>query len=699
MRLRHSFFYQWLSCLVLTTASVQVMGQNEPPISEVDFWQDLPTVMSATRMAQTVNNAPLPVTVIDRRMIEASGAREIPELFRLVPGFIVGYHDGHTPSVSYHISNDRYSRQMQVLVDGRSIYTTAIGGIPWSTLNVTLDDIERIEVVRGPNSASYGANSFLGVINIITRHAVLDSGTSVKTNLGDEGVREVFLRHGAGVGKLDYRVTAGFIQDDGFQERLDNKRTQIASVRADYALSNTDMLTFGGGVGTGPRGVENRSSSTSLSPNREKTELNHHEHFRWEHTLDLGESVSVQFYHIFNRNFETFSTLPITLGSAGGLDWVVEPMPVDFSRRTDRYDLEFQHNVTLTDTLRAAWGGGLRDDQVWGAQNLMANKEVHNHLKHGFLNLEWDPKNNWLVNAGAMVEDYSATGTNSSPRVGVNYSFSPAHSIRLTASRAIRAPSMYEDAARYAYSGTSNYYLSGTNTLVAAGPDIYDEYTVGTGNAGVERITSHEFGYHGMPIPGRMELDVKIYKDDLRGLLGESGITPVPGDIDNKNYPVINRDYYAIEGVELEAKFTFVDRSSLFFGYAYTEVEEIYMDHAVGLPFLIVDSRIAPQNAFNLLYMKDFDRGYSAGVGYYFTDEIQGWESGSLDKVRDQVRRLDVKLARKLDLSGYKGELALSARNVLGKYEEMEILRPKASYPALNEIDSSVYVTLKMDVD
>ena len=673
-----------LLCFALTG---QAVAGETPPISEADYWGEVPVVMSATRMAQSAIDAPVAVTVIDRRMIEASGAREIPELFRLVPGFIVGYHDGHTPSVSYHISKDRYARQMQVLVDGRSIYTTAIGGIPWSTLHVTLDDIERIEVVRGPNSASYGANSFLGVINIITRDVILDQGTSVKTNLGDEGVREVFLRHGGGAGKLDYRVTAGFVEDDGFQGRLDYKRTQIASVQANYALSSMDMLTFGVGGGTGPRGVENRISSSGLSPDREKTELNHHQHLRWERSLGLGESVSVQFYHIFNRNFETFWTQPVTLGSGGGLDWVVEPLFVDFSRRTHRYDLELQHNVTLSDTLRAAWGGGVRDDQVWGGQNLMANVEVHNHLKHGFINLEWNPENNWLVNTGVMLEEHSTTGTSVSPRAGVNYHFSPAHSLRLTASKAIRAPSMYEDAARYAYSGVSNYYLSGTSTIAAAGPDIYQEFEVGTGDGKVERITSHEFGYHCMPLPDRLEVDLKIYKDELRGLLGSSSGT------------IINRDYYAIEGLELETKLNFSDKSSLFFGYAYTEIKESYVNHSNGHVFDVQDSRIAPENSFSLLYMKDFDRGYSAGLGYYFTGKMQGWESGSLDKVRGPVRRLDVTLARKFKLYSHDTELALAARNVLGRYEEMEVLRPQSSFPNPNEVDPSAYVSIKVHLD
>jgi len=106
-------------------------------------------------------------------------------------------------------------------------------------------------------------------------------------------------------------------------------------------------------------------------------------------------------------------------------------------------------------------GGGLRDDQVWGAGNLMGNEEIYNYLKHAFMNLEWSPEGAWLVNAGAMVENYRA----------VNYHFLPAQVMRLTASKAIRAPSMFEYATDYAACGAKTNVYSG-DTLIGPWPDI-----------------------------------------------------------------------------------------------------------------------------------------------------------------------------------------------------------------------------------
>jgi len=661
----------------------QVLAQANPPMSEEVYWDEVPVVMSATRMSQSVNEIPVAVTVIDRRMIDASGAREIPELFRLVPGFIVGYNDGHTPSVSYHMSIDRYARQMQVLIDGRSVYTTAYGGIPWATLPITIDDIERIEVVRGPNSASYGANSFLGVINIITRNPVLEA-SSVKINVGDEGVREVFLRHVGGGDKFDYRVTAGFVEDDGFADRYDSKQTETLSLRADYGLSATDTLSLEAGVGTGPREVRNQ---TSLLPPRVKKVLNHQQQIKWERRASVDESISVQFYHIFQRNSETFTTPAIPTGEQiSGFDLVVDPIDVDFSRYTHRYELGFQHNVSLVNELRTAWGGGFRSDEVWGAENLMAGEEISNYLRYGFMNLEWNPANDWVFNAGAMVEDYSTTGTSVSPRLGVNYQVSALHSMRLTVSKAVRTPSMFEYAALYSFAGTTSLYSD--STRVAAGPvDVYNEGWRGDQDTDVEKITSYELGYHGMPVRGLLEFDAKIYFDELTEIIDLQDFSQPLDNFDQETSVYVNNDWITIQGVELEAKLSFADDSALYLGYAYTEVYDKLRSK---------DIKKAPQNSFSLLYSIAFDHGCNAGVGFYFIDRIQGWDSSRPEFVRDQVRRLDLKLAKSLDVYDFDAELALVVRNILGEYEEMEILRPQTDFSYSNEVGSSAYLSLKV---
>ena len=119
--------------------------------------QEMPVVLSATRLKQAVADAPASITIIDRQMISQSGAREIPDLLRLVPGMVVGYEKGWDAFVSYHGTSADMARRMQVLIDGRSVFQPSLAFVDWIGLPLELDDIDRIEVVRGPNAAAYGS--------------------------------------------------------------------------------------------------------------------------------------------------------------------------------------------------------------------------------------------------------------------------------------------------------------------------------------------------------------------------------------------------------------------------------------------------------------------------------------------------------------------------------------------------------------
>ena len=124
------------------------------------YLEDMPVIISATRLSQPLNESPVATTVIDRQMIDASGAQTIPDILRLVPGFTVGYLNGNRPVATYHGHSDRHSSRIQLVIDGRSVYLPTLSGVSWSDLIVSIDDIERLEVVRGPNGSTYGNNAF-----------------------------------------------------------------------------------------------------------------------------------------------------------------------------------------------------------------------------------------------------------------------------------------------------------------------------------------------------------------------------------------------------------------------------------------------------------------------------------------------------------------------------------------------------------
>jgi iron complex outermembrane receptor protein len=181
----------------------------------------VPEVLTPARLRQPQSETPASVTVIDQSMIRASGAREIFELFRLVPGMSVAKSDGNVPSVVYHGTQARDSRRMLVLVDGRSLYMSGLARVLWNDFPISIEDVERIEVTRGPASASYGANAFVGVINIITRHPRDISGTRVETRQGNNGIEDYLVRHAGQGGQTAWRVTAEQRADDGYDGDFD----------------------------------------------------------------------------------------------------------------------------------------------------------------------------------------------------------------------------------------------------------------------------------------------------------------------------------------------------------------------------------------------------------------------------------------------------------------------------------------------
>ena len=235
--------------------------------SEQAYLQDFPVVLSASRLSQPLSEAPNAMTVIDRGMIKASGFRTIADLFRLVPGMYVGSLNGHTPIVGYHGSTEEYSRRMQVLIDGRSVYMPPFSMVDWEDIPLQIDDIERIEVVRGPAAASYGANSLQGVINIITRDAASANTFEISVNKGSEGIADVAARMGRAGENLDYRITLAHREDKGYGSYIlnDSKTTNQLNFRSNFHPAGSDSVDFQMGYSDSTRGLG--SSGLPAIPN------------------------------------------------------------------------------------------------------------------------------------------------------------------------------------------------------------------------------------------------------------------------------------------------------------------------------------------------------------------------------------------------------------------------------------------------
>ncbi|HQV80726.1 MAG TPA: TonB-dependent receptor plug domain-containing protein, partial [Agitococcus sp.] len=204
--------------LLVTTATV-LLVPNLSFAQDFAFGdQEMPVVLSVTRLKQAVADAPASITIIDRQMISQSGAREIPDLLRLVPGMVVGYENGWDAFVSYHGTSADMARRMQVLIDGRSVFQPSLAFVDWIGLPLELDDIDRIEVVRGPNAAAYGSNSFLAVVNIITRNPADLPTVRAYTRQGSDGINDNLVSYAGVKNQLSWRISANDRADSGFDK-------------------------------------------------------------------------------------------------------------------------------------------------------------------------------------------------------------------------------------------------------------------------------------------------------------------------------------------------------------------------------------------------------------------------------------------------------------------------------------------------
>ncbi len=164
----------------------------------------VPVVVTASRKEQPVSETPAAVFVITAEEIRRSGMTTLPELLRLAPGLDVAQIGGNMWAVSSRGFNDRFANKLLVMIDGRSVYTTTFSGVNWDVQNAALEDVERIEVIRGPGGTMWGANAVNGVINVITKNAKDTQGGRVTAGLGNIEQANGAFRYGDRVGDLTY---------------------------------------------------------------------------------------------------------------------------------------------------------------------------------------------------------------------------------------------------------------------------------------------------------------------------------------------------------------------------------------------------------------------------------------------------------------------------------------------------------------
>ncbi len=624
-------------------------------LSEHDFLDELPVVLSASRLQQPLADAPGAMTIIDRELIKASGAREIVDLFRLVPGFQVGISYHSKPSVAYHGLADDNSRQMLVMVDGRSVYSPFfLGGITWNTLRLSLDDIERIEVMRGSNSAAYGANAFMGVINIITRHASQSQGASLSTTQGNQGIGDHVLRYGGKLGALQFRLSAGRRSDDGFSGFNDSRLTDYLAFRGDLQLNPQDELQLHLGTNRSRTGAG--FYDNAADPVRTSREEGRHLQAVWKRVLGTDEELTLNFYHMHDVGLEKYTAR----------DSIANPPPfaptqlfanVDADRQIRRSHIELQHNFRLNPAARVVWGYEQRYESVASRFLFDTDKPRGIGLGRLFGNLEWRLAPMWLVNAGAMIEKHSFTGADLSPRLMLNFQPASGQTLRLGTTTAYRTPSLAEER------GLIRYYV----TAVPPSPFPSSQSVVtkyqSLGGLKPERVRSGELSYLGEFKNLGLTVDARAFREHVTRIIDEIGN---PGNF-------INHWDAVIRGYEYQLRWA-------------PSPETLILFNQSRLRIASEDGRIAesaPTRSTTLFLSQRLPLGWQLSLAQHWVAGYRwlGWSSP-----QPMQRRLDVRLGYPFRSGQVKGELALVSQNVRDPYSDFraDYLFERRSFVALS---------------
>ncbi|MBQ0752925.1 MAG: TonB-dependent receptor [Gammaproteobacteria bacterium] len=558
-----------------------------------------PVVLTPARLRQPQSQAPASVTVIDRELIEASGAREIYQLMQLVPGMAALKVDGNIPTVSYHGTQARDVRRMLVMIDGRSQYKPGLARVLWNDLPIEIEDIERIEVTRGPASAAYGANAFQGVINIITRHPDDVVGTTLAARQGNNGVRDWRVTTAAHGDGKSVRLTVAEKSDDGYDGTYydddplvmrdvamrDAKRIKNINLRSAFDLGSDDTLEFlAGGSESGLQRLTEDSDFYEVLEVYDAPDEHAEQAFAqmiWNHRFSAKHELKVQAYAQYNSNNLAFGGCAKLPGGAADSTGAVlfskemrdlyeangrdinatiaqlgsspeigarfgalvgatsEPLCADFDLRLqeERYDLEIQDTIYIDEYARLVVGGNLRHDR--GYSKTYTNGVVENVSQRLFGNLELHLADPLYLNLGGYWERDERNGRYFSPRTSLIYEFMPSNSLRLVASDSIRSMDLYEDAADVHLYPTRVNEPYASDPVGLLGQDRVEFFIVQTshGELTPERIRSREIGYFGRY--RSVEWDIRVYDEELRDLVSGS-LSPFNFDPENDGEVDIN---------------------------------------------------------------------------------------------------------------------------------------------------------------
>jgi iron complex outermembrane recepter protein len=579
--------FLWRLALVAALTGLSSWGQ---PPKDYDLSQasleDLMNIQvtSVSKKEQTLSKTGAAIFVITQEDIRRSGATNIPDLLRLAPGVDVAQIDANRWAISIRGFSDQHANKVLVLIDGRSVYNTSFSGVFWDMVDVPLDDIERVEIIRGPGGTVWGANAVNGVINIITKSAKATQGGLISAGTGSQDHADSLVQYGGQIGQEgDYRVFGKYFNiansafPDGHQA-ADGWQGGHAGFRSDWNLSPRDTLTVQGDFLKAAGGQTITTLFSNALPLAKTIDdpvaaTAGNILTRWNHTLANGSQMSLQVYDDYSRHFEQ-----------GFLD------------AQNTVDLDFQHHIALGPRNDVVWGLGARViDGEYGvgySLTILPNRRLDS-LFSFFLQDELKLTHSLSLTMGSKFEHNNFTGFEFEPSAQLVWTPTEKQTLWISASRAIREPSSGDVGLRYDVAS------------VPIGPAVGVIMLIGNPNIKSEELRDFEVGYRALANK-RVSLDVTTFLSLYRNL---QATAPQAGYLATTEQGIpytilpqlfVNGPPARTYGAEFSANWNLTDHWRISPGYSY-----FHMSVDGDSSTLVIPPGVSPNHQFQVRSLLD----------------------------------------------------------------------------------------------
>jgi iron complex outermembrane receptor protein len=569
-------------------------------------------VTSVSKRTQKVADAAAAVYVITQEDIRRSGATNIPEALRLAPGVQVARIDENKWAISARGFNGRFADKLLVLIDGRSVYTPLFSGVYWNVQDVMLEDVDRIEVIRGPGATLWGANAVNGVINIITKSARNTQAGLATMGGGNELRGFSNLRYGGTVNQdAAYRAYAKYFNVGSSRDSIggngtDNWDSLRGGFRGDWNPSGPDQVTLQGDMYRSHYGElltipSLNAPYSSTFPNAGAISGGNILG-RWAH--DFGSSSTSLQVYFDNTNISENSL---------------------FADHQNIFDIDFQHSFHLTDSQAVIWGVGYRSIGDSNDSSFTVSLQPNHNQLNQFSGFGQDEISLFdrrvQLTLGTKLEHNDFTGLEVEPNARVLWNITPNQSVWTAVSRAVRTPALTERGLQLV-SAVIPPGGPGNPTPLAAEANVY-----GSNQFQSEDLLAYEVGYR-VQVANNVSADIATFYNNYTHLRSaEPGAPFVQTDPAPLHLVVpfvaSNKMHGGTYGAELFTEYKVIPRWKLSGSYSYLQMD-IRKDATSLDPTPDNPNMSSPRHQFYVRSSLDVFRKLEHDFTVRYVDELPG---------------------------------------------------------------------------